>query len=187
MARSLASFAGVPGILVPMPNSIPPAPTAEETSPESPTWQSPTWQSPGKVAKPGSRHLVSAIAGGLILGLVVGVMGTMVHRQWLPWMLIAALIVSLSAALWMRSWRGIAAAGPYAAGWMVAVQVLSLPGPGGNVLITAQPSGYLWTLGGSLLVLLVLVLPRRWFIEPQPARAPINYESDGSNTNESEL
>jgi len=115
--------------------------------------------------------MVGAILGGLVLGLLVGTFGTLAHRQWAPWMLVAALVATLSGAVWMRSWHGVPAAVPYAVGWGVATQLLAGTGPGGNALVPAETIGYVWVYGGILAALVVLVMPSRWF-RPRAATEP---------------
>lgn len=109
-----------------------------------------------------SARLVGLFAGGL-LGIAVGALGTAVHRQWQPWMLIAALVATFFAGVWMRGWRGLAAAIAYLVAWGVTVQVLAGVGPGGDVLIAAQPVGYVWIYGGIVAALVAVALPGRWF------------------------
>jgi len=121
---------------------------------------------PSHPAPTTSGHLVGGVVGSIVLGALVATFGTLVHRQWAPWMLVAALVATLAGGMWMRSWRGSVASAGYLVGWGVVSQVLAGGGPGGNVLIGAQPVGYVWLYGGIVAALAPLVLPRRWF-EPR--------------------
>jgi len=109
-------------------------------------------------------RLVGTVVASALLGGLVAALGTVVHRQWAPWMLVAALVATLSAGLWMRSWRGVPAVCGFVVGWGVVSQVLAAGGPGGNVLVAAQPVGYVWIYGGVVAALAPLVLPARWFV-----------------------
>lgn len=118
------------------------------------------------------RGLVGRLLLAAALGLVVGVLGTVAHRtQWhgVPAGLVLALVVTLSTAVLCRAWSDVGALLAAGAGWVVAVQVLSLPGPGGDVLVPAQPVGMVWTYGGMLMFVVAAFLPRSWFSD-QPAR-----------------
>ncbi|MCK0116869.1 DUF6113 family protein [Isoptericola sp. S6320L] len=102
----------------------------------------------------------------LLLGAAVGVIGTVSHRsEWagLPTGLALALLLTLSTAVLCRAWSGTVTLLTAGAGWLVAVQVLSSTGPGGDVLVPAQVVGYVWTYGGLLLFAVAAFLPRRWF------------------------
>jgi len=123
-----------------------------------------------------------------LLGVVIGALGTVVHRGLPPWGLLAALALVLAATVMVRAWGGWAAYVGIAGGVFLAVQVLTQTGPGGDVLIPAGDNvnspwlGGAW-IGGSILVLVLGALaPRRWFDDtPRPPRPPRASEStDGA-------
>ncbi|MCK9792249.1 DUF6113 family protein [Isoptericola sp. 4D.3] len=121
---------------------------------------------PGPV-RPGRwwRSVVRTVLA-LVLGAVVGVLGTVAHRtQWndLPLGVVLALAITLSTAVLCRAWAGLGPLLAAAAGWVVAVQVLSVAGPGGDVLVPAQAVGLVWTYGGVAMFLVAAFLPRSWF------------------------
>ncbi|GAA2515408.1 DUF6113 family protein [Rarobacter incanus] len=127
------------------------------------------------------------LLGGAALGVVVATLGTLVHRQWFPYLLVAALLATLLGATWMVTWRRGAALVGYAVGWSVAALVLAGTGPGGDVLVAgtdlgAAPvaAGVIWMNGGSICAFLpgVLLLKRfdRWTRARSAARPAI--ESD---------
>lgn len=100
---------------------------------------------------PWFHHLGSAVTG-IALGGFVALMGTLVHRQWYPWLFIAALVVTVTGSIWMSTWRrGWAGAG-FAIGWIMVVFVLMQAGPGGDVLIPGEKVGHVPALVGVLWV-----------------------------------
>lgn len=108
-------------------------------------------------------------AGSVLLGAVVGVIGTGVHRMARPWGLVMALVMVALAGVVARAWTGWVGLLTTGLGVATAVGVLGSRGPGGDVLVAADVWGYLW-YAGALAVLVAAVLPRGWFAtEP---RAP---------------
>lgn len=112
-------------------------------------------------------HLVAALA----VGIVVGVLGTFGHRSLVPWGLVLGLVASVAAAVWVRATFGPVPVMAYLVGWVVAVQVLAAGGPGGDVHVVADTTGYVWAYGTVLLVLGTLFLPRSWFADVEARRA----------------
>jgi hypothetical protein len=133
------------------------------TTPE----RSPFSSAPTAPARPGRWwRSVARTVLALALGAVVGVLGTVAHRtQWndLPVGIVLALAITLSTAVLCRAWAGMGPLLAAGAGWVVAVQVLAVAGPGGDVLVPAQPVGLVWTYGGLAMFLVAAFLPRSWF------------------------
>lgn len=103
---------------------------------------------------------------GLVLGLVVGALGTAVHRSYPPAGIILALAATASLAVATRSlmgWSGLLSA---VIGWAALVQFLALGRPTGDVLIAGDPLGYSWLLGGILALFVGLLLPATLFRRP---------------------
>jgi len=100
-----------------------------------------------------------------VLGLIVGLVGTIAHRSVPPWGAVAALLTLLAVSVVARATAGVGSLLAAAAGWLLAVQVLSAGGPGGDVLVPAAPVGYAWVYGGLVIVLAALLAPRTWFAE----------------------
>ncbi|MFP3713014.1 DUF6113 family protein [Puerhibacterium sp. TATVAM-FAB25] len=104
----------------------------------------------------------------LVLGAVLGALGTVSHlTAWegLPAGLVLALALTASTAVLARAWAGYGTLLAAAVGWLVAVQALSVEGPGGDVLVPATVEGLVWTYGGLLLWGVAAFLPRRWFAD----------------------
>jgi hypothetical protein len=100
----------------------------------------------------------------LLLGVVIGVVGTGVHRLSPPWGLVIALGLVLVGGVVARAWSGGVGMLAVALGVATATAVLGARGPGGDVLVVADVLGYIWYAGG-LMVALALLLPRSWFSE----------------------
>lgn len=118
----------------------------------------------------GVKHVVSALLGGVVLGAIVALMGTIVHRQWYPWLLIAALVATVTGGVWMAAWKRSFALIGYFTAWTIGVLVFAGHGPGGDVLVPGQDlggtpaiAGQLWMNVGTLCALapIILLLPRR--------------------------
>ncbi|WP_246169083.1 DUF6113 family protein [Actinotalea subterranea] len=116
-------------------------------------------------------RVLARLAAMGLLGVVVGVVGTVVHRWHMPWGLVLALASVLSASVVARAWTGWAGMLSVGLGVALAVGVLAVEGPGGDVLVAAQPVGYVW-YGGALVTVLAGLLPARWFSERPVGRAP---------------
>lgn len=108
----------------------------------------------------------------LVLGGLVGAVGTVMHRAFVPWGIAACLALVLASSVLTRAWVGLVGLLAYGVGFVVVVQVLSLTGPGGDVLIPAgQPVGYAWIVGGMLMVAAGAFAPARSFRDDVPAPA----------------
>ncbi|QTX04255.1 hypothetical protein [Agromyces archimandritae] len=110
--------------------------------------------------------------GGAVLAFVVGVVAGLIltvghHHVWriggaeLPWGLVLALagVACLVAGLRLLAadrWPAIAAA----IGIVGTVAVLTLPGPGGSVLVPGGIPGIVWAIGPALVSVVVLAWPR---------------------------
>ena len=111
---------------------------------------------------PGAR---TAWAVCFVLGAIVGLVGTIAHRSVPPWGVVAALVTLLAVCTVARAVAGAGSLLAAGAGWMIAVQLLSAGGPGGDVLVPAATIGYVWVYGGLVAVLAPLLAPRTWFAE----------------------
>ncbi|ROS23075.1 hypothetical protein [Cellulomonas sp. PhB150] len=109
----------------------------------------------------------------LVLGLVLGAFGTVMHRSIPPWGVVLALALVLAVGVLVRAWSGLLALLGLAIGVLVSVQVLSQTGPGGDVLVPAAGPGvqwaglgWVWVLGSIAVLVVAGVLPQRWFVDP---------------------
>jgi Family of unknown function (DUF6113) len=110
---------------------------------------------------PAVRALLHGVA--FVAGAGAGVLGSFVHGyQWhgVPVGLLVALALSLAvfgtAGLAVRARSGAIAA---AAGWLLAVGVLSLQRPEGDLVVSASTLGYLWLLGGTVVAGAAIAIP----------------------------
>jgi hypothetical protein len=102
-----------------------------------------------------------------LLGAVYGAVATIGHRQsftigevTVPWGLVAALVGVAALLLGIRLVAGGRwAAAAAAVGVVGAVALLSLPGPGGSVLIPSGLVGTIWSVGPALIAVLVVAWP----------------------------
>lgn len=105
----------------------------------------------------------------LLLGVLAGTLGTVMHRAIRPWGLVLCLALVLVVVLTARAlsgWYGYVAA---VGGLFVSVQVLSGGGPGGDVLVPADDLwGWAWVLGCVLAAVAVAFVPRRWVTDEGP-------------------
>ena len=108
-----------------------------------------------------ARLLLHAVL--LALGVLVGALGSFVHAQVVAgvpvgllcaYALMAAALVT--AGLATRSRSGPAAT---AAGWLVALLVLSAPRPEGDLVVAGDLVGYAWSLGGLVLAAVAVAAP----------------------------
>lgn len=95
-------------------------------------------------------------AAALLVGGTSGLLGSFVHPLrvvGVPVGLLCGLALTVAAVaaggLVTRSRTGAAAA---AAGWVVPVLLLSVPRPEGDLVVPGTALGYLWLLGGTVVV-----------------------------------
>jgi hypothetical protein len=125
--------------------------------------------------------VVPRIAGSLVLGAVVGALGTVEHRSVPPWGLVLVLLLVLAGAVTVRAWGGLVALLAYAVAWGAVVFALSMRGPGGDVLIPGGTAswtvlGQVWILGAWVPIAASAFLPSRWFQDaqlPRPEVGPV--------------
>ncbi|MFJ5996424.1 DUF6113 family protein [Streptomyces sp. NPDC092370] len=99
--------------------------------------------------RPPTAGRAAACLGFFVLGAVVGVAGALVQPGWFPGGLLLALAGEAGAVLGAaRVVRGRAGGVAAAAGWMLAVILLTASRPEGDFLFAAGSGSYLFLLGG---------------------------------------
>ena len=83
----------------------------------------------------------------LVVGLVSGAAGTLVHQRW--WGLALALAAALATLAWLPA-GGVRLA--FAVGWCVPVLRGALERPGGGFLISGDAAGWSFLAGSAVLL-----------------------------------
>ncbi|WP_084075047.1 hypothetical protein [Demequina sp. NBRC 110052] len=97
----------------------------------------------------------------LALGGVVGLVGVLAHRAY-PWFgLVAVLVLTLVAAVFVRAWSSWPALGVFTAGLAIAVSVFAQEGPGGGLLLVEDALGWTYLVGAAGAVVLAAVIPAK--------------------------
>jgi len=118
--------------------------------------------------RPSMLARIGMYALAVLIGVIYGAVATVGHGQSirvgevvLPWGLVLALIGVFALLLGIRLVAGgrwvAAAAG---VGIVAIVALLTLPGPGGSVLVTGDLVGTIWAVGPALIAVLVVAWPR---------------------------
>ncbi|MFE9763305.1 DUF6113 family protein [Streptomyces sp. NPDC005808] len=114
---------------------------------------------------------IAAYAGLFVLGAVVGAAGALVQPAWFPGGLLLAL--AGAAGLFLGGARAVGtrvgAVAP-AAGWMVAVVLLTASRPEGDFLFGAGFGSYLFLLGGMAVAVMCATLGQGRQAEGSAAR-----------------
>jgi N-acetyl-1-D-myo-inositol-2-amino-2-deoxy-alpha-D-glucopyranoside deacetylase len=134
---------------------------------------------------------VVACALATLFGLALGGVGTVNHQivltvgavrspsgVVLALLIVTALMVGLRLVFESRIIPTLAGAGI-----LLAIAVLTVGGPGGSVLVPANPAGYAWTYGAATIVALVLAWPRLRGLKPRstsPSHAVAGNDSSGA-------
>ena len=137
----------------------------------------------------------------LCAGAAVGVIGTMAHRMGassnIPYGLVLAYLIVVLSTWCARSRDGISGLALHLIGSSLMVwSVMSGYGPGGDVIIPvgfgsgsgvpffSEYAGYFWLYGIVGIPVLMLVLPRRWFVTPPRAVAARNMPPESEDHEE---
>ncbi|MFC3575806.1 DUF6113 family protein [Streptomyces yaanensis] len=111
--------------------------------------------------RPPSGGRMAAYLGLVVLGAAVGVAGGLVQSGWFPGGLLLAL--AGAAGLFVGGARAVgtrAGAIAPAAGWVVAVVLLTASRPEGDFLFGAGAGSYLFLLGGMAVAVICATLAR---------------------------
>jgi hypothetical protein len=104
----------------------------------------------------------------LVVGLVSGAAGTLVHQRW--WGLALALAAALATLAWLPA-GGVRLA--FAVGWCVPVLRGALELPGGGFLISGDAAGWSFLAGSAVLLVAAVATAgagRRTPAETRPGR-----------------
>lgn len=99
----------------------------------------------------------------LLLGMIVTAVGTFTHRQWAPFVLIAALALLAVAGVFIRASFGSESLIGYGAGVISTLLYFSLAGPGGDVVMPADGLSMVWLIAGSAMIAVPAFSPNKWF------------------------
>jgi uncharacterized protein DUF6113 len=126
---------------------------------------------------------VGSTVGALLLGVLVGTLGTVLHRSIQPWGVVICLTLAVVAAVTVRAWSGFVALAGYALGLVGTVVILTRSGPGGDTLVPdGQAIGWVWLFGSAAAALLAALLPRGLFDDrpraPRPRTEPVVVEHE---------
>ncbi|MEU3933671.1 DUF6113 family protein [Streptomyces sp. NPDC029044] len=109
--------------------------------------------------RPPTAGRAAACLGFFVLGAVVGVAGALVQPGWFPGGLLLALAGEAGAVLGAtRVLRGRAGGVAVAAGWMLAVVLLTASRTEGDFLFAAGSGSYLFLLGGIAVAVICATL-----------------------------
>ncbi|MFG2788639.1 DUF6113 family protein [Streptomyces sp. NPDC048419] len=113
--------------------------------------------------QPPSAGRVGLYVGLFVLGLAVGVAGSLVQGAWFPGGLLLALAgeagLCLGGGLVARGRGGAIAP---AAGWLIAVILLTASRPEGDFLFGAGGGSYVFLLGGMAVAVICATLGQGW-------------------------
>jgi len=150
-----------------------PAPGAPRARPPAPTGAAaPASEASAEPARRGPLTRLVAAGGAtgavvsLLAGLVMGMLGTVVHRYMLEgWPAGVALGLAgvLAAAVAARAIAGGGGLLLAALGVVVITQAMAFLRPGGDVLVTDETISYVWLFGAPLAAVAAALLPARWF------------------------
>jgi hypothetical protein len=135
-----------------------------------------------RVQRPSAGTVASTVAA-LLLGVLVGTLGTVLHRSIPPWGVVVCLTLAFVAAVTVRAWSGFVALAGYALGLVGTVLVLTQSGPGGDTLVPdGQAVGWVWLVGSAVAAVAVALLPRGLFDDspraPRPRTEPAAVEHE---------
>ena len=97
-----------------------------------------------------------------LLGAVVATVGVGAHRAYGYIGVALGLLLVATAGVFARAWGRWLGFAAYAVGWVVLTLIYAQTGPGNSILVAADANGLLWIWGGSIVLVLIALAPRRW-------------------------
>ena len=97
-----------------------------------------------------------------LLGAVVATVGVGAHRAFGYVGVALGLLLVATAGVFARAWGRWLGYASYALGWVVLTLLYAQTGPGNSILVAADANGLLWIWGGSIVLVLIALAPRRW-------------------------
>jgi hypothetical protein len=105
---------------------------------------------------------IARIVALLFAGVIVATVGVGAHRALGYVGVTLALILVAVAGIFARTWARWSGFAAYAGAWATMTMIYAQVGPSRSVLIANDLHGYLWLYGGTLVIVLVALIPRRW-------------------------
>lgn len=99
----------------------------------------------------------------VVMGVVFAAAGTAFHRWTPPWGVIMALVAVAAGGVLARTFADRRGAVGYAMAVLVTIFLATWWRPGGDVLVAAQPIGYVWLVGSLVAGAVGMAAPRGWF------------------------
>ncbi|WP_143338145.1 hypothetical protein [Demequina sp. NBRC 110054] len=99
------------------------------------------------------------LGGLLVMGAAIAAIGTLSHRTYPFYGVIAVVVMTFTGALFARAWHDWAGLALYSGAWAIVVFLLAQAGPGGSVLIVEDALGYTYLLGSAAAIVLVSFTP----------------------------
>ncbi|MCL2850331.1 MAG: hypothetical protein FWE61_09850 [Micrococcales bacterium] len=116
---------------------------------------------------------VIGIVSTVVVGAVVGALGSVAHWANRPWGLVVSLVLVVTSTTTVRAWAGRRVIVAHLVGMGAVIALLARPGPGGDVLIhlSSVPAhgvdpavfGRIWVVGSLVATVAVAVAPGALF------------------------
>jgi N-acetyl-1-D-myo-inositol-2-amino-2-deoxy-alpha-D-glucopyranoside deacetylase len=131
--------------------------------------------------RPANGFAAQSLAGRIVtcalaavLGVLVGVMGTVIHQASIttestpvPWGLVVAILITAGLLVGLRLVFATRLVPAFAALGIVATQlVLTLAAPGGAALVPENPAGYVWRFAPVVIAVVAVAVPDVWRRRP---------------------
>ena len=123
---------------------------------------------PSATDSPGRGGRAAGLAMCVVVGVVMALLGTVVHRyaigDW-PVGILLGLAGVLAGGIAARAVAGANGLLVVVIAVVLTSQAMTFVRPGQDILVTDQPIGYVWLFGAPAVCLVAAFLPRRWFAD----------------------